>query len=186
MRFVALAGLAALAACGGDTANMKSDWERQNEGRLLKDDAQFQPLADLPQYPKNENLVEFFVSSASTFRFYIDRASLGVKNRLVHYTLVARSASGADNVTYEAINCASAEYRILAGGQAGAWISRPTEWREISPRSVQRWHSVLRRDYFCPNNVAISDAAEGVRALELKGHPWSRSNEPSFGGGSGR
>lgn len=173
-----------LGACGSDRTRVKSDWETQNESRLAME-AAAEVVPELPPYPRPENLIEFFVSSASEFKFFIDRASLGVKDGIVRYTLVARSPSGADNVSYEAMSCAAGEYRVYALGHSdGTWVSRPGPWREIPPRSVQRWHNALHREFFCPNRVAISDAAEGLMALKQGGHPWVKPDTAV--GGSAR
>ena len=172
---------ALLAACSSGRSNTTSDWERDNAGKLAKENEEVQPA--LPALPRRENLIGFFVSSASDFRFFIDRASIEVKDKIVRYTLVARSSNGAENITYEGINCAAGEYRVYAFGRSDAtWQSRPGPWREISPRSVQRWHNALQREFFCPNRVAVSEAADAVRALELGGHPWVK---PDSTGGSG-
>jgi len=173
--------LAALAACSSKGPSDVSDWEREHEGVLRKEAALATP--ELPPYPANDRLAPFFVSSASEFKFFIDRASLSVDaDRIVRYTLVARSASGAENVSYEGMNCQSGEYIVYAVGVQGSWIARPAEWRPIEPRSVQRWHNALQKEYFCPNNVPIYSAEEGLRALALGGHPYVA---PSLPGGSG-
>jgi len=159
--------LALLAACAGRSQTGLSDWELQHQGQLVREAADAAPAPELPPYPRRENLLEFFVSSASDFRFFIDRSSIGVKDRVVRYVLVARSPSGVDNVSFEALNCVSAEYQVYArGGADGKWSSRPGGWQKIAPRSVQRWHNALYAEFFCPNRIAIADAAEGVRALE--------------------
>ena len=177
MRGVLLACLLGLlSGCGGDSARMRSDWEQKNEGRLVRQEADTSPAPEPPAYPRRENLIEFFVSSASDFRFFVDRASISVKDPIVRYTLVARSPTGVDNVSFEGINCAAGEYQVYARGRSdGGWLSRPGPWREITPRSVQRWHSALYREFFCPNRVAIADAAAGVLALERGAHPWAAS-----------
>jgi hypothetical protein len=36
---------------------------------------------------------------------------------------------------------------------------------------VQRWHNVLRGNYFCPERYSIQTAAEGLNALRRGGHP---------------
>ncbi len=173
--------MALLGACSGDRANIKSDWERQNEGRLVKEEAE--ALPELPVFPRRENLVEFFVSSASDFKFFVDRAAIGVKAGVVRYTLVARSPSGIDNISYEGMNCAAGEYRVFALGRPdGTWLSRPGPWREIPTRSVQRWHSALQREYFCPNRIPVTDIAEAVRALEQGGHARAKLPDATGGG----
>jgi hypothetical protein len=172
LRKIALLGAAALlAACSSGTAHFKSDWERQNEGRLARDESA--SPENPPPFPRNENLAEFLVGAASGFRFFVDRTSLSVsKERIVRYVLVARSPSGVDNVTYEGMNCREAEYRIYAVGRSdGTWASRPGEWRPITRQSVQRWHSALHGEFFCPKGIAIEDAAEGALALQRGGHP---------------
>ena len=170
-----------LAGCSSGRSNTTSDWERENAGKLAKENEE--PLPALPALPRGENLIGFFVSSASDFRFFVDRASVEVKNKIVRYTLVARSSNGAENITHEGINCAAGEYRVYAYGRSdGTWQSRPGPWQEISPRSVQRWHNALRREFFCPNGVAVADAAEGIMALEKGGHPWVK---PDSAGGAG-
>jgi hypothetical protein len=179
--------LALLAACASRSQFDQSDWEKQNQGRLVKEAAETAP--DLPAYPRRENLIEFFVSSASDFRFFIDRTSINVRGGVVRYTLVARSPSGVDNVSYEGINCPADEYQVYAIGQAdGHWLNRPGPWRAIEPRSVQRWHNALSREFFCPNRIAIPDTAAGVEALQRGANPLSAApnskgvvgNSPAF------
>jgi len=133
----------------------------------------------LPAYPKPENLLPFFVSATTTFDFYIDAKSISSgEDGVVRYVLVARSAQGAETVSYEGIRCSEKAFRIYATGAGGQWTSRPTGWRPIEPRSIQRWHNALWREYFCPIGVPIRNAEEGVEALLRGDHP----SRPSTGG----
>jgi hypothetical protein len=121
---------------------------------------------ELPPYPKQADLVELQVSPRGDFRFFVDAASLSVGNGVVHYALVARSGGGAENVSYETLRCATAEYRIHAVGNAdGSWGGRATPWRAVSAPPVQHWRVALQREYFCAQKEPIRDAAEGIRAL---------------------
>ena len=164
-RFAALA-LAAHVALG--IAQPKSDWEIEVERRGWKEGEY-----KLPPPPKADDLIEFFVSSATDFRFFVDPQSLSVgKDGVVRYTLVARSPSGAENVTYEGIRCSEGRLRVYAYGRpGGGWSERDSEWRPIEPKTVQRWHNALWREYFCPMKVPIFDPAEGIDALRRGGHP---------------
>jgi hypothetical protein len=150
----------------GPSQHHKSDWELEQEERNWREGE-----VRVPSYPKAENLIEFFVSAASSFRFFIDRASLSVgKDGVVRYTLVARSPSGAENVSYEGIRCRTGIYKVYARGRSdGTWSERPGDWRAIEPKSVQRWHNELRRDYFCHQNMPIHDAREAIEALRRGG-----------------
>jgi hypothetical protein len=178
---VALLAAALAGACGGDNSRVKSDWEIANESRLLRDQNEAAGI-EPPAYPGAEGLLRFSVSSASDFSFFVDSASLSVgKDRIVRYTLVARSPSGVDNVSYEGISCIAGEFTIYAIGLRDAtWRAVAPQWKPIERKGVQRWHSVLAQEYFCPNGSTIADAAEGLSALKQGGHPLTtlRSSSP--------
>jgi hypothetical protein len=145
-----------------------SDWEREQAERDWRESA-----FTLPAYPGPESLVPFFVSSASSFSFSIDGATLSAtEDGVVRYVLVARSAQGSESVSFEGLRCSKGEYRIYATGQADrSWTPSRSTWRPIDPRSVQRWHQALYKEYFCPLGNPINSAAEGLDALRRGGHP---------------
>jgi len=149
-------------------AQPRSDWEREQERLNWKERA-----IQLPAYPKPENLLEFYVSAGTDFRFFVDRQSISVgPDGVVRYTLVARSSAGAENVSYEGIRCAGGIFRVYALGKAGsAWAERESEWRPIQLKALQRQHYALWREYFCPLGVPITSVEEGIDALDRGGHP---------------
>jgi len=151
----------------------KSDWELEQERREFRDGE-----VKLPAAPKAESLVEFFPSSASSFRFFVDADSLSVgADGVVRYTLVARSANGYDNVTYEGLRCTANAVRVYAYADAGKWSRASSEaWKPIEGKTVQRWHNELRSRYFCPLGLPIMTADEGKRALKAGGHPMVPAN----------
>lgn len=156
------------AGTGQAFAQPKSDWERAEEERNWSEGEY-----SLPAYPKGEDLVPFDPGAGSDFRFFIDVRSLSVgADGIVRYTVVARSPSGVENVSFEGIRCRSASARAYAFGQGdGRWSVRGTDWRQIDARGAQRWRHALWREYFCPHTIAIRDAAEGIDALRRGGHP---------------
>ena len=163
---------------GDAVTGSKSDWEREQEARDFKEG----DIA-LPPPPK-DGLIEFPVSSASSFKFFIDPQSLSVgADGVVRYTLVARSPSGAETVSYEGMRCGGQGlYRVYAFAYSGAWSRNASaDWRTIEPKSVQRWHNVLRGQFFCPDRYSIQNAAEGLDALRRGAHPTVK-NVGSFGG----
>ena len=145
----------------------KSNWEREREARDFKD-----AEVTLPPPPKGR-LIEFFVTSASSFKFFIDPQSLWVGDGVVRYTLVARSPSGAETVSYEGIRCGvPGHYVVYAFGSGGAWSRNSNvQWRPIEPKNIQRWHNVLAGQYFCPTRWSIQSVEEGLDALRRGGHP---------------
>lgn len=151
----------------------KSDWERQEEERNWKEIE----LA-LPAPPKADGLIAFFVTSASRFRFFIDARSLSVGgDGVVRYTVVARSPSGYDNVSYEGIRCKSGAYRVYAIASGDKWSRANADWKQIESNVTVPLQRQLERYYFCPLRVAIQNAAEGVDALRRGGHPLAADRE---------
>ena len=150
----------------------KSDWEEAQERQGWKENE-----VKLPAWPRREALVEFFVSGATAFRFFIDPGSLSVaEDGVVRYTLVARSGSGVENVSYEGIRCAAGSYKVFAFGHDGQWRPNRADWKPIEARDIQRWHNVLRSDLFCPHRNPIQSAAEGLDALRRGTHPKVRDD----------
>ena len=169
---------AAAAQAGGPTAaDSISDWEREQERRNWRE-------ADMPEPPPpgSGTLLPFFVSSASDYRFFIDSASLAPgADGVVRYTLIVRSPLGAETVTYEGIRCATRDVKAYAYGRPDrSWSVHPGAWRRIEERSVQGWHYALWREFFCPLELPIRTAAEGIDALKRGGHP-NRGAVPARG-----
>ncbi len=160
-----------LAGCGGGEA-ARSDWERRNEEKLNRDRTETEVVTQFPAFPQKANLLEFPVSAVGDFGFFIDKTSLSVSSDgVVRYALVARSPSGVETVSYEGLRCAGVEFRRFAVGQPDAtWRGSSSPWQPLA----RPWHQVLHREYFCPQSVPLRTAAEGVRALESGGHPFSR------------
>ena len=169
-RAAALLAAAALGACG-ETAQV-SDWERNHPELLATPASIAAPPPQPPAYPRRENLVEFYVSPTETFKYFIDASTLGVeyKQREVRFTQVARSPSGVENVTFEAIKCPDL-HRIYAVGSDGRWSQRGSDWREMPRTTGVTPQRVLSRQFFCPHRDTIQSAAEGADALRRGAHP---------------
>ena len=121
-----------------------------------------------PATPIDANLLPFDVSATATQRFAIDAKSLAVgADGVVRYTLVTRSQAGAKNVSYEAIRCASLEYKIYALGHADETWSRARrdQWQPIVNNAMNRQQAALVQDYFCLANSPAGSAAVMLRRL---------------------
>ncbi len=108
--------------------------------------------AQLPVYPKQENLVPVAVSSATSNRFFVDRASVSVgEDHVVRYTVVVRSPSGAQTVNFEGMRCDTGERKIYAFGREGReWSrNRHARWEPIQARQQTGYHRELFFHYFC-------------------------------------
>jgi len=122
----------------------------------------------LPPYPDEANLTEFQIAGRTSFKFYTDPASVRVdEDRVVRMAVVARSASGAENVTYEGIRCETREYKIYAFGSIDrTWLPRKNaQWIAIEKKNDNAYHFSLRRYYFCLSSSPPRDTRAAVEVL---------------------
>ncbi len=161
-------------ACALATLPAHAQINRPDTEDLMKERDWREAAITLPEFPQAERLVEFYVSASTSFRFFIDPKTLMVgDDGVIRYVLVARSASGARNVSFEGIRCKTGEFKQYATGRDDAsWVERRgAEWVPIDSKTVNRQHQALRSEYFCPRGVPIHTAAEGIDALRRAGHP---------------
>jgi hypothetical protein len=128
--------------------------------------------AQLPPYPKAENLVEFNVSSATRHRHFVDTASISVgEDKVVRYTVVIAATGGAKNVSFEGLRCETGERRLYAYGHPdGTWTkARNAGWEGIKFRSLLSYHKALYEDHFCPHGINVRDAKEAAQNLRRAG-----------------
>lgn len=150
----------------GTSRSTAADGEPE-EKRVREIEVQF------PPFPKRDDLIPFAVSATTDNRFMIDGASLSIgPDDIVRYTLVIISPSGAENVSFEGMNCQTAERRLYALGRADkTWSkARGDQWRPIRDNTLNRHHAELFTDYFCPVGITIQDADHLRRALRAGGY----------------
>jgi hypothetical protein len=145
----------------GDDLGSKS-WEEQK--------------ALLPAYPKLGALMPFYVSPAIPFAFFVDPTSISIgSDGVVRYAVIARSASGATNVSYEGIRCETNEGRAYAFGRSdGTWSeARNARWIPIT-RIQANHQAALADDFFCSTQGAVRSSEEALQALARGNRPTAR------------
>jgi hypothetical protein len=138
-----LAGTSAAAPEGGKFLESDFDDEKKPWNEIE---------AQLPAYPREDNLLRFDAGAANSNRFYIDAPSLTVgPDGVVRYTLIIRAAGGASNLSFEGIRCETREHKLYAVGRSdGKWTrARDPAWRDIEYKELNRHHGVLFADFFC-------------------------------------
>lgn len=126
----------------------------------------------IPAYPQSENLIPFDPSTVTANRHYIDLKSISVgEDRIIRYTVVIESHGGAKNVSFEGMRCRPGQRRIYAYGRAdNTWSpAKISTWQEIHFQSGTSYQRALYREYFCPDDIAVKDAAEAIRNLRQSG-----------------
>lgn len=130
--------------------------------------------AVLPEIPKMESLVEYYVSVASSNKYYIAPQTISIAaDGVVRYAAAVKTPNGVLNLSYEGLRCATKEFRLYAFGHSdGTWgKSRNEHWRAVRRGSYQ---ATLFNEYFCPRGVVIFSPGEGADALRQGGHPLTK------------
>ncbi len=158
--WLALVLILPLAAAAQTSGSGENSGDRGSRGEVQ---------VPLPAFPKPENYLPFQVSTTTPFAFFVDAKSISVgADRVVRYSLIAKSAEGGLNISFEGMRCADDQFRIYAFGRAdNTWFEvRNSHWQAIpdDPRNAQR--KVLHDDFFCPDTGDISTVEQGVRALK--------------------
>ena len=151
-----------------------ADWgEIIPPGALREDKPWVESVLSLPAYPQAADLAAFSVSPLSSFHYALDKTSISVEpGGLVRYAVVATSAQGAVNVSYEGIHCPTQEYKIYAIGMAGKWqLVRDPVWRSIQLRSPNSFRRTLMQDVLCPGGIAVTGATQALDNLR-RGSGW--------------
>ena len=127
--------------------------------------------ATLPAYPKPEQLIEFKAGPATSNRYFLDAESLSTgDDGMVHFTMVIKSPSGAQNVSFEGLRCTNGEHKLYAFGHPdGNWSrNRAARWEPIQARNQNNYQRELFFHYFCNVNVKRS-VPELLRVLRSGG-----------------
>jgi hypothetical protein len=131
-----------------------------------------------PAFPGDVNLVKFIVNDASGNEFFVDANSVSLgKDKVVRYTAVIKSSTGAKTIAFEGMRCDTQEKKIYATGRGdGTWsVARSGKWERIQYKSVNGYHRSLYFDYFCPNGIVVRTAEEAQSALKSGGHPIAKA-----------
>lgn len=174
MRLRAIDRLAAFAVCAAAICGIARAGEQQYPGDdPLEVYDREEPVAEpespvqLPDYPDAESLIEVDTAlNDFPFTLLVDADSVSLDDQgVVRLTLILRSASGVDNVSYEGFQCADRRYRRYAYGVDRTL--RPlakTEWRYIRKTNQDRHRSTLVNEFIC--TPAGGGAGEILRRLE--------------------
>jgi hypothetical protein len=123
----------------------------------------------LPAYPEDINLQEFYVSGIAGNHYFVDKTTLEPgKDGVVRYVLVIKTRGGATNVSLEGIRCANRERKIYAIGRSdGTWSrARDSIWQPISTASSLSYHRALADDYFCPLGEIVDNSKQALQKMQ--------------------
>jgi CNP1-like family protein len=129
----------------------------------------------LPKFPDAADLAEIHVEGEQDTRFYVDLASIDLgPDAIIRYTLLTRSASGAESLTYEGLRCFSAERKLYAFGRKDrSWDKAlSSRWIPIVLNaSVNSYHAALYLKYFCKLHAPLASREILVDTIKKGGLP---------------
>jgi hypothetical protein len=155
------AGISGLALCTGPIGAAVFDNDEEKSW--------VEQEAPLPAFPKTEDLIVFNAGAATSNRFQIDPASIGVgADGVVRFTLVVRSSSGAENISFEGIRCSTRERKAYAFGRPEhTWsAARSPRWVQIRANDLNNHYSVLYFDHFCRDGRMVRNREIAIRSLK--------------------
>ena len=136
----------------------------------LKEEPEWTESSVIPPTAFNtEALQPFEVMRDSALSYGIDPGSLIVgEDGVVRFVMVARSSSGALNVLYQGIRCATAETKTYARlSDKGSWNTSPNAaWQELSFRGPTRPAMMLARQGVCDGKAVMGPPQKILSALK--------------------
>lgn len=125
--------------------------------------------AQIPSYPKPENLVRVRTGSATSHQFFVDTGSVSLgEDGITRYTVVVKTSGGATNVTFEGMRCETREQKIYAIGHIDrTWArARDPKWQRVVLRDLTPHYHTLYHDFFCASGARPTPPREAVTALK--------------------
>ena len=108
------------------------------------------------------------MSVTTPFAFYVDAKSISIgSDGVVRYSLIAKSAEGALNVSFEGIRCSARQFRVYAFGRPDkTWSeARMSQWQSIPADARNAQRAVLHGDFFCSKRDMPGTTEQAVRLL---------------------
>jgi len=124
--------------------------------------------ADLPPFPKPQDLLIVDTGPTAKQNFAIDTKSLTVSpDHIIRYTVVATSPSGAQNISYEGIDCTTRTLKHYAfGTNDGKWVrARNDKWERVSSLSQNQLPFTLHTQYFCQAGLSVGTSKHIVERI---------------------
>ena len=106
-----------------------------------------------------------------SFEVAVDATSIDIgQDGVIRYVMVARSRSGAENISFEGIRCETRQRKNYAIGKADkTWgMVRIPVWTGYAA-NLRSHHNELAREYFCPRLAMVSSVSEALNNVRRGG-----------------
>ncbi len=162
-RVVILCCIALLASCAKPP--IKDEFE--------SDKPWIEQMTQLPPYPEERSLLAFDPGAITDNQYSVDTDSIKIGgDGVIRFTLAVRSSTGAMNVSYEGIRCATDERKLYALGRNDKTWAQPrvSEWQKLD--LVRQFYAQreLAKNIFCPHRQIVTKRDDAIQALKAGVH----------------
>lgn len=121
-----------------------------------------------PAYPAASSLLRFEISGPSYNLHYVDPDSITIgTDGVVRYSVVVKTPSGVENISFEGIRCEEGQWKAYAFGRHGKWqAARDAQWRTVPYQSLEGYRHALFRTYFCPDGLPRRSPEEIIASIK--------------------
>jgi hypothetical protein len=104
--------------------------------------------------PQQKNLLPFYVSQRTIFKFAVDTNSILIgADGITRYIVVITNPSGGQQSQYEGIRCDSFQWRLYGTYESTGWKENPLgSWKTIQSDIPNRYQAALAQGAFCDFN----------------------------------
>ncbi len=125
----------------------------------------------LPSYPKDSDLIPVSLAKSFTLKIYLDSKSLSrAKDRVVRFSLIVESPSGARNVFHDGMRCETREYKTYAIGTTENRFEpvKDSQWQRIPMLEFNSFRDYLYRHYVCDSYSNPRSVSELVQIIKYE------------------
>jgi hypothetical protein len=125
----------------------------------------------VPSYPRDSDLIPVTLAKSFTLKIYLDSKSLSqAADRVVRFSLIVESPSGARNVFYDGMRCETREYKTYAIGSAENRFEpvKDPQWQRIPMLEFNSFRHYLYRHYVCDDYSTARSPAALVRIIKYE------------------
>jgi len=124
-----------------------------------------------PPFPLAQDLIPVRADTGATgYNYYIDVNSVSLStDEVLHYTIIIQSPTGASNIVYEGIRCATQEIKTLGYGTRDGRFARMRDpkWTYVFTRGPLGYRTTLVERYVCDENGWAIDSDTVLARLVL-------------------
>lgn len=123
----------------------------------------------IPVFPQDRYLLPVSLSQAYSFKVFVDEKSVTLlEDRVLRFSLVVESKSGARSIFYDGFRCETDEYKTYAVGSAVSTLQavKKPSWQRIPNIGSQGFRQELVKLYVCKPESQARAPTEFIQSIK--------------------